>query len=162
MRATIFLVLVPFLANGQSQTNLYNETLSEKLFLSRPGEVQLGSDASIGKTCLQGLVGSVTVGLFGALLATQLDTECGGSSDVLVVCSGTDKYTHVGAAVGGTVGCSLSLLHSTRKSKMKHKNLRIVLGAGIGGVAGFIISKRTYGISSILLPPLTATIALSL
>jgi hypothetical protein len=75
---------------------------------------------------------------------------------------GTDKYTHVGAAVGGTVGCSLSLLHSTRKSKMKHKNLRIVLGAGIGGVAGFIISKRTYGISSILLPPLTATIALNL
>jgi hypothetical protein len=41
-----------------------------------------------------------------------------------------NKYTHLGAATGGTLGGNLSLLHYTRKNKMRYKNLRIVVGAG--------------------------------
>lgn len=159
MRIIILFVLFPIIANGQSQTDLYDLNLNEKLF--QASRVQQDSETTIGKAYLHGFIGSLTVGIFGAFIGTQLETECIGSSDVLLVCQGTDRYTHQGAAIGGTLGSSVSLLHYTRKNKVRHKYLKIIVGSAAGGLAGFLISKKTYALSSILLPPLGATIALS-
>jgi hypothetical protein len=74
MRAAVFLVLVPFLAYGQTPIGPNSETQNEKLLLSWPGEVQLDSKASLGKASFHGFVGSLTVGIFGAFVGTRLDT----------------------------------------------------------------------------------------
>ena len=159
MKILIFLSFLPIMVHGQSQVVSYELNFHEQLF--RQNLVQRNSETTAYNVYLHGLVGSLTVGIFGALIGTQLHTECAGSSDVLLVCQGTERYTHHGAAIGGTLGSSISLLHYTKKRKVQRKNLKIVLGSAAGGLAGFLLSKKTYALSSILLPPLGATIALS-
>lgn len=159
MKVMCFLILFPIIVHGQSRMTSYELNVHEKLF--RQNVVQQNAETVAHRVYLNGLIGSLTVGLLGALIGAQLQTECAGSSDVLLLCQGTERYVHEGAAIGATLGSSISLLHYQRKRKVHHKNLKIALGSAAGGLAGFLLSKKTYALSSLLLPPLGTTIALS-
>ena len=112
------------------------------------------------KIFLRALIGSVSLGAMGALIGLNINTECAGSSDVFQICSGDGYYARLGATIGGVSGSILGYLARRKNIQQKAPVLKIVLGSIAGGVVGYYLADKTFGMSTLIFPPIGANILL--
>lgn len=103
------------------------------------------------------MIGSVSFGLFGALIGYQTRVRCSGS--VLRTCAGSNENSIVGAAIGATVGAFLGALPIVGDTGRRRPLLRLLIGSVAGGVAGYYLSEYLTGFGTLVIPPVGVAIA---
>ena len=120
------------------------------------------SEETKGKILTSGLIGSISFGLMGAIIGYSSSLHCSPGAE-FNFCGTKGDNSLKGAAIGGTAGSIFGFTAHIKKIRKKKPFLRIVVGSVIGGIAGYYMShKIPFGLSTLLLPPLVANVAINL
>lgn len=120
------------------------------------------SEETKGKILTSGLIGSISFGLMGAIIGYSSSLHCSPGAE-FNFCGTKGDNSLKGAAIGGTAGSIFGFTSHIKKIRKKKPLLRIVLGSVVGGIAGYYMSHRIpFGLSTLLLPPLAANVAINL
>lgn len=119
------------------------------------------SSIKVKKPLVYGIIGSYSMGLMGALIASGFDRKCSGSRDVFSVCGTNERTDRIGYMVGSTIGTFISYWYQTREF---HESTLVpnIVGSLAGAAIGFYLSKETNGFVGMLCPPIATYVSLTI
>lgn len=100
-------------------------------------------------------------GILGGLAGYTLKRECneiGGFQ----ICDTKRRYVYIGATIGSISGTLLGYIGKDQTKSCKYRWPRIVLGSIAGGAVGYWLAEYSHGIGTLVLPPLSAHLAIKL